>query len=186
MKEVLLTGGLGFIGRNVLSELLKEDINVHLLVRPNKEIPEYAKTDLISPVFIDLEHLKNFEEQIGQRHFDTVFHIGAIRGGGRVSREIYMKVHVEATECLAKIALKKSAKFIYCSSVGVFGAIPKQLPPTEATERQRDNSYHLGWKLREQNDIDCPPCLPVGRQGRILLWQKKIFIPVKITRLTAA
>ena len=151
MEEILLTGGLGFIGRNVLSELLSRNIRVHLLIRSNKQVPEYAKTELISPIFVDLEHLKSFEEQIEQRHFDTMFHIGAIRGGGRrVSRETYRRVNVEATERLAYIALKKSAKFIYCSSVGVFGAIPKQLPPTETTKRQGDNYYHYTKILAEE------------------------------------
>jgi nucleoside-diphosphate-sugar epimerase len=34
--------------------------------------------------------------------------------------------------------------------VGVFGAIPKQLPPSEATERQRDNFYHATKILAEK------------------------------------
>ena len=150
MKEILLTGGLGFIGRNVLFELVKKEIKVHLLVRPEKHIPKYAKSDLIRPIYIDLEQLNNFEDEIRKRHFDTIFHIGAIRGGGEASRKAYKKVNVEATAHLAKMALEKKAKFIYCSSVGVFGAIPKQLPPTEATERQRDNYYHTTKILAEE------------------------------------
>lgn len=150
MKEILLTGGLGFIGRNVLSELVKKEIKVHLLIRPQKQIPQYAKTDLIRPIYTDLEKLNNFEDEIRNRHFDTIFHIGAIRGGGEASRKAYKKVNVEATAHLAKMALEKKAKFIYCSSVGVFGAIPKQLPPTEATEQQRDNYYHTTKILAEE------------------------------------
>jgi len=150
MKEILLTGGLGFIGRNVLSKLVKKKIRVHLLVRPEKQIPKYAKTDLIRPIYTDLEQINNFESEIRKRHFDTIFHIGAIRGGGEASREAYKKVNVEATEHLAKIALEKRAKFIYCSSVGVFGAIPKHLPPSEATERQKDNFYHTTKILAEE------------------------------------
>jgi nucleoside-diphosphate-sugar epimerase len=150
MKEILLTGGLGFIGRNVLSELVKKKIKVHLLVRPEKHIPKHAKTDLIRPIYADLGQLNNFEGKIRRHHFDTIFHIGAIRGGGEGSREAYKKINVEATAHLAKIALEKKAKFIFCSSVGVFGAIPKQLPPTEATERQRDNFYHTTKILAEE------------------------------------
>jgi nucleoside-diphosphate-sugar epimerase len=152
MKEILLTGGLGFIGRNLLSELVKKEIKVNLLVRPEKRIPEYAKTDLIRPIYADLKQLNNFEGEIRKRHFDTIFHIGAIRGGREAGREAYKKVNVEATAHLAKIALVKKAKFIYCSSVGVFGAIPKQLPPTEATERQRDNYYHTT-KIQAENKL---------------------------------
>lgn len=150
MKEILLTGGLGFIGRNVLFELVKKEIKVHLLVRPEKQIPQYAKTDRIHPIYADLEQLNHFEGEIRKRHFDTIFHIGAIRGGGKASRQTYQNVNVKATARLATMALEKKAKFIYCSSVGVFGAIPKQLPPTEATERQRDNYYHTTKILAEE------------------------------------
>ena len=151
MKEILLTGGLGFIGRNLLSELVKKEIKVHLLVRPQKEIPRYAKSGLIHPIQTDLEQINNFKDKISRRHFDTIFHIGALRGGVAASREAYKKINVQATAHLAKIALKKNAKFIYCSSVGVFGAIPKQLPPTEATVRQQDNYYHTTKILAEKS-----------------------------------
>ncbi|MCP4401474.1 MAG: NAD(P)-dependent oxidoreductase, partial [bacterium] len=63
---------------------------------------------------------------------------------------VYKRVNVDATEALARVAIKKSAKFIYCSSVGVFGAIPKELPPSEATERQQDNYYHYTKILAEE------------------------------------
>jgi nucleoside-diphosphate-sugar epimerase len=97
-----------------------------------------------------LEHLYSYEGEIRKRHFDTIFHIGAIRGGAQASRETYKKVNVEATAHLAKIALERQAKFIFCSSVGVFGAIPRHLPPTEATDRQRDNYYHTTKILAEE------------------------------------
>ncbi|MCP4403859.1 MAG: NAD(P)-dependent oxidoreductase, partial [bacterium] len=133
MKEVLLTGGLGFIGRNLLAELLKKDVKICLLVRPNTQLPAYVEHELIHPVSVDLEQFDRFDDTLKERHFDTVFHIGAVRGGRDVSRRVYKRVNVDATEALARVAIKKSAKFIYCSSVGVFGAIPKELPPSEAT-----------------------------------------------------
>lgn len=150
MKEVLLTGGLGFIGRNVCSKLLQENATIHLLVRPDKTIPEYTKNEQVNPIFIDLEDSDRLQKQIAHLHFDTVFHIGAIRGGRNFSHEIYKKVNVDATAILANISLQKSAKFIYCSSVGVFGAIPEELPPTETTEKQRDNYYHYTKILAEE------------------------------------
>ena len=54
------------------------------------------------------------------------------------------------TTFLAEETLKQNGKFIYCSSVGVFGTIPKELPPTEATERVGDNYYHLSKILAEE------------------------------------
>lgn len=150
MKKVLLTGGLGFIGRHVLAKLRERQILTYLVVRPNKAIPDYAISDKIIPIYADLAHRETLQEQIEQLQFDTVLHIGAIRGGTPVSRDIYTKVNVEATEALAEIALRKSAKFVFCSSVGVFGAIPEDLPPTEASERKRDNYYHTTKILAEE------------------------------------
>lgn len=142
MKEVLLTGGLGFIGKHLLGELLRQNIIVHLIIRPGKRIPDHLKSDLIHPIYLDLARVKQIEEKIGTRRYDTIFHIAAIRGGRRESREIYRAVNVDATQLIATMALNKPAKLIYCSSVGVFGAIPKQLPPTDSTQRQGDNYYH--------------------------------------------
>ena len=150
MKEVLLTGGLGFIGRNLLAELLEQQVKVHLIIRPSTVLPAYAEHELIHPLRIDLEQTEIFDDTLKEHHFDTVFHIGAVRGGRAVSRETYKRVNVDATEALARIAIERSAKFVYCSSVGVFGAIPKELPPSETTERQEDNYYHYTKILAEE------------------------------------
>ena len=150
MKEVLLTGGLGFIGRNLLAELLKKEVKVHLLIRPKTVLPNYTEHELVHPLRADLGQPKDLESALEDCQFDTVFHIGAVRGGRDVSREVYKRVNVDATEALAKMAIDQSAKFIYCSSVGVFGAIPKELPPSETTERQRDNYYHYTKILAEE------------------------------------
>jgi nucleoside-diphosphate-sugar epimerase len=150
MKKVLLTGGLGFIGRHVLAKLREQQMLTYLVVRPNKAMPDYAVSDEVIPVYADLADRKALQQQVEQLQFDTILHIGAVRGGTPVGRNIYKKVNVEATEVLAGIALNKSAKFVFCSSVGVFGAIPEDLPPTEASERKRDNYYHTTKILAEE------------------------------------
>ena len=142
MKEILFTGALGFIGTNLLHKLAKENLKIHTLVRPGAPIPENLRNTLVNPIFVDLEDTIELQNQVEILNFDTAFHIGAVRGGRNFTQQVYKKVNIDATEVLAKIAIKKSAKFIFCSSVGVFGAIPKKLPPDENTERQEDNYYH--------------------------------------------
>jgi nucleoside-diphosphate-sugar epimerase len=142
MKKVLLTGGLGFIGKFLLKLLVEKNFEIYLLVRPATRIPDEFINKKIIPVFADLENIDGLVSAVNELPFDTVFHIGAIRGGRASSQSTYWKVNVEATEVLAYAAMKRKAKFIFCSSVGVFGAIPKELPASEGTERQKDNYYH--------------------------------------------
>ena len=39
--------------------------------------------------------------------------------------------------------MKNDAKLLFCSSVGVYGAIPRELPANINTEYQEDNYYHI-------------------------------------------
>ncbi|MFH2060964.1 MAG: NAD(P)-dependent oxidoreductase [Pseudomonadota bacterium] len=151
MKEALLTGGLGFIGRNVVKLLVQNGIKLHMIVRPGSDISEISGNGLINIVQVDLENTLELARKMRPLMFDTVFHIGAIRGVCNIKKSTYWKVNVEATECLAKLALERAAKFIFCSSVGVYGVIPKQLPPQATTQLQPDNFYHYTKVTSEKN-----------------------------------
>jgi len=56
---------------------------------------------------------------------------------------------VKATEQLVTHAFEHQSKFIFCSSVGVFGAIPLELPANNQTRKQNDNYYHFTKNLAE-------------------------------------
>ena len=62
---------------------------------------------------------------LNKNQFDYILHIGALRGGRNFSKNDFYKVNVNATEQLAVYALTHHSNFIFCSSVGVFGGIPK-------------------------------------------------------------
>jgi nucleoside-diphosphate-sugar epimerase len=81
--------------------------------------------------------------------FDIIVHIGALRGGRPDAKDKYYLANVEATAVLGNYCLKHQTRLIYCSSVGVFGAIPKHLPADESTVRQDDNYYHFT-KIRSE------------------------------------
>ena len=75
--------------------------------------------------------------------FASILHIGALRGGRKFSKEIYLKANVDSTEQLVLNAVNNKSKLIFCSSVGVFGAIPIELPANNKTPKQEDNYYHF-------------------------------------------
>jgi nucleoside-diphosphate-sugar epimerase len=144
-KKVLLTGITGFIGRNLAQTLDQEGFQSTAIIRPTSEESQLndllSKAD-ISLLKVDLAERTALASQLREHRWDVIFHIGAVRGGRNVSREEYFKVNVEATEEIGQFASETEAKLIFCSSVGVYGAIPKILPAHVHTPFQDDNYYH--------------------------------------------
>lgn len=141
--KILITGISGFIGRNTLRLLLKKKHEVTALVRPNtnkKRVAEF--TDQINIEYIDLTEVEKLKNWLDKQSFEAIIHIGALRGGRKASKNLYYKANVDATQQLMIAAKNYDAKFIFCSSVGVFGAIPLELPANNSTTRQPDNYYH--------------------------------------------
>ena len=143
MKQtILLTGLTGFIGRNVAREIMSE-YHVTALVRPNTGPLRYAEFEnTLQVVFLDLADLAALKEYLQEHKFDFIVHIGALRGGRNFSPAEYFRVNTEATAILLENAIKNTSKFIFCSSVGVLGAIPPSLPGTVESPYTPDNCYH--------------------------------------------
>ena len=158
------------MGRNVLRELVKHhpDYYITALVRPgtaparyaefagslslaatdalenNKPAPQFGHgiTAPVRIVEIDLADLTGLKDFLFINDFDTILHIGALRGGRRFSKSCYSRSNIQSTEQMVEYCLAKKARLIFCSSVGVFGAIPSELPASYQTEKNPDNYYH--------------------------------------------
>lgn len=145
MKRVLITGVTGLIGKAVLRKILpKHPVwQVTALVRPGTDPSRFSEfLSQIETVEIDLCDIPKLVSFGKERSFDYVVHIGALRGGRKFDRETYYKANVMSTEQLAEACLATGAELIFCSSVGVFGAIPEELPANNDTTRNPDNYYH--------------------------------------------
>jgi nucleoside-diphosphate-sugar epimerase len=143
-KKILLTGASGFIGSNT-AEYLAERHNVispirsNSLYKQNVQILRDMGGKIIEGNFYDEVVLK----RIFEGGVEVVIHLAAIRGETDVSKEEYNKVNVEATRLLLQYAQKyKASKFIFCSSVGVLGTIPKNIPASTTDAVSPDNLYH--------------------------------------------
>ena len=148
--EILITGVTGFIGKNILPEFLNKKNNVTVIVRNQASFVRIKNfIDKVTVQIIDLadtEKLKNF---LADSHFDVIIHIGALLGGRKFSKSIFYRVNVDATEQFLIHAYINNSKMIYCSSVGVFGTIPLELPANNQTIKNPDNLYH---KTKEQSE----------------------------------
>ena len=156
--NILVTGITGFIGGHLCKKLLEDKNNkIIALIRPNTDIRRYQEFKdkgvicklgkLTSPEFI----VEVFNpDKTGRDKFDIVYHIAALRGGRNFPKKDYYETNVNATKYIAEQCLKHKCKLVFCSSVGVFGTFPDELPPNENTSRKSDNYYHFTKILAEK------------------------------------
>ncbi|HGY56653.1 MAG TPA: NAD-dependent epimerase/dehydratase family protein [Caldithrix abyssi] len=145
MQKVILTGVSGFIGSHVARHLLSRGYEVISPVRPaslkKEHISRLSQKGLrvVEGSFFEDDVLdKTFRETAG-----AVVHLAAIRGEQNFSIDDYRRVNVEGTrKLLQKAAQCNVPKFIYCSSVGVYGTIPGDQPADLNTPLKPDNHYH--------------------------------------------
>ncbi len=145
MNRVLITGITGLIGRSVAEKLIKYDnfTSLTALVRPGTNLQRFKQFDnKLNIEFIDLGDIVKLKSFLEINDFDIILHIGALRGGRKASRQVYNQVNIQSTEQFIEYALKKKARLIFCSSVGVFGAIPSELPANNECPYKEDNYYH--------------------------------------------
>jgi nucleoside-diphosphate-sugar epimerase len=145
MKTLLITGITGLIGKAVLKSILerKPDLKITALVRPGTGVDRFAlfvgSVDVVEQDLADVSRLRMF---LANNRFDIVMHIGALRGGRDFSRSQFLRANLHSTQQIIEYCKATGAQLIFCSSVGVFGAIPSELPANNQTYRNADNLYH--------------------------------------------
>jgi len=151
---ILITGATGFIGAHVTEKLLQDKSFVIVAIVRHisnyKNVEELAKKGvrLVEGSFYDEKLIERIYEKFPIKH---VIHIAALRGSGVGTQSEYFTVNVEGTEVLLEAAQRhRVKKFIFCSSVGVFGTIPENLPATVKTNFVGDNEYHHSKIIAEE------------------------------------
>lgn len=132
MKNILITGGAGFIGSNLTINLVKKGFNVTILDNLSKQIHgENKNSDLYNSVknianFVsgDVYNLSDWEKVLkGQ---DAIIHLAAETGTGQSMYEItrYNEVNIIGTSNLLSILANKKhtiKKMIVASSRSIYG-----------------------------------------------------------------
>jgi nucleoside-diphosphate-sugar epimerase len=144
-EYTLITGSTGFIGSHVLGKLLAEGFHVLAVVRDLNIRKKLEESGLRGAIFVEGRF---YDEAILSALFtkyqiSNVIHIAAVRGAGKAASNDYHMVNVHGTEVLLEHAHRYGVKrFIHCSSVGVYGTIPAELPASVTTAYHGDNNYH--------------------------------------------
>jgi len=155
-ETVLVTGVTGFIGSHVVEALLSQgSYFVLAIARGNRndgkvEALKQKGVTVVEGEFFDSILIENVFREHSIRH---VIHLAALRGAGKGSWGDYIKINVTGTEILLGAALGAGVKrFIYCSTVGVYGTIPAEVPATLLTGLCGDNAYHRS-KILAENKV---------------------------------
>jgi 3beta-hydroxy-delta5-steroid dehydrogenase/steroid delta-isomerase len=121
LGRVLVTGGSGFVGANLVTELLERGHHVRSFDRAASGLPAHPSLEVLEGDICDTDTVAAAVDGI-----DTVFHTAAIidlTGGGAVSkqsRERSFAINVTGTQNLVHAAQKAGVKrFVYTASNSV-------------------------------------------------------------------
>jgi dihydroflavonol-4-reductase len=131
VPDALVTGGTGFVGANVVRELLRDGATVRVLVRRSSDRRALAGLS-IETVEGDLTDRRSLDRAVAGAA--TVFHVAAdYRLWARDPRELF-RANVDGTRAVLEAAAQAGARrIVYTSTVGALG-IPKDgTPGTEDT-----------------------------------------------------
>lgn len=147
MKKALVTGGLGFIGFQLVQKLLSEGIEVVIvdeMTSKNKEEQEekwmrIGRNDLVSLVDENLEKV-NFKKVL--KDVNVVYHLAASTSNDSKWKTLQKVIenNVDITKKLVQ-SLPTNAKFIYASTVEVYGERPGKI--TERTPTNPTTPYGI-------------------------------------------
>lgn len=153
MKNILLTGGAGYIGSHVANLLLDKGYNVTIidsLITGNKKlIPK--KADFF---VCDIADQKKVSKIINQKKFDLVIHFaGLIRVDESVKEpEKYYEFNYEKAKIFLNVCFKNNLKkIIFSSTASVYGN-PEEDKVSENSQLNPLNPY-ADSKLRLENFI---------------------------------
>lgn len=119
-KQVLVTGGTGFIGRHLVNELVQSGAFPVVLVRDQVRASERLAQDMPTLV-ADLSKPETLVESL-TGSFDLIIHCAAWQTGGRL-RDAW-KINAGATQTLIRLAPALGVtRFVHLSTISVYGII---------------------------------------------------------------
>lgn len=135
--KVLVTGATGFIGTHLVRRLVKEGHTVRALVRNSSKLTHLREL----PVDVTWGDIRDRPSLIDvSKGIEVIYHLASLRDRWGRDDET-MEVNFRGTRSLLDAASRNGVgRFIYCSSVSVFG-FPSRLPIDESFPYQPVVAY---------------------------------------------
>ena len=178
MTTILVTGASGFIGSFICEEALRRGMEVWAAVRKSSS-RQFLQDERLHFLELDFSSARRLEEQLRGHTFDYVVHAAGVTKC--VDKRDFRRVNTEGTQHLVTALLQLRMplrRFVFVSSLSVFGAIREQ-QPYEAiceTDTPHPNTEYGRSKLEAEQWIDR---LNAERQA-----QRLPLLPVVVLRPT--
>ena len=143
MKNVLVTGGTGFLGSNLASALLNGGCNVRILRRAGSDLRALGSLQVEHAIgdVRDIDSLRS-----ATRGCDTVFHTAAIISYWRKERPLMHDVNVLGTRNVAQACLENGVRrLVHTSSTAAVG-FPENGSLANETTRFNWEPYDVGYR----------------------------------------
>lgn len=144
MQNILVTGGAGFIGSNLINELLKDN-KKRIFVFDNLSTGRIENLSLEHPLlkFFNIDLLSNYEDWPVINDLSYLYHFSAnadVRGGVK-DREVDFKQNVLVTKSVCDYAKSMHCKhLVFSSSATVYGE-PEIFPTSESSVLRQTSIY---------------------------------------------
>ncbi len=154
--KILITGASGFIGSFLVEEALRQGMETWAAVRPTSS-RKYLTDPRINFIELDLSSQEHLQAQLGGHRFDYVVHAAGVTKC--LHADDFYRSNTEGTKHLvnALLALQMPIrKFVYLSSLSVFGAIREQQPysPITDADTPQPNTHYGKSKLLAEQFLD--------------------------------
>ena len=132
--KILVTGASGFIGSFIVEEALSRGMETWAAVRGSSS-REYLRDERINFIELNLSSKEQLKEQLRGHTFDYVVHAAGVTKC--IDKRDFRRINTEGTKNLVSALMELDMplqRFVYLSSLSVFGAIREEQPYTEIRE----------------------------------------------------
>ncbi len=137
MKNILVTGGTGFIGVPLVKSLNDLGHTLKLLVRETSDISQFESLKNIEYIIGDVRDTKSVSKAIDE--VDTIYHLAAYTKLWAKDKSVFEDVNINGTENIAKVVLEKNKRLIYISSFIALGGTPEE--PVDENHESEDGLF---------------------------------------------
>ena len=139
MEKILITGASGFIGSFIVEEALKRGMDVWAAMRKSSS-KQFLTDERIHLIELNLDSEAQLSEQLAGLDLDYVVHAAGVTKC--LHEADFFRVNTEGTKHLVNVLRTLSTplkRFVYISSLSIFGPIREKQPYEEIRESDTPN-----------------------------------------------
>ena len=180
--KILVTGASGFIGSFIVEEALKRGLETWAAVRSSSS-RQFLSDERIHFIELNLSSEEQLTEQLRGQEFDYVVHAAGVTKC--LNKQDFYRINTEGTKHLVNAIMKVGMplkRFVYLSSLSIFGAIREQQPYEEIreTDTPQPNTEYGRSKLAAEQWLDTlntPQSSPEGGVPYVILRPTGVYGP---------